>query len=63
MSPLGSTDFDTVVVDLASTNRSDVVTRLDSGVVLNRWGNTEGKVWISAQVSQPNWVATVATRG
>ena len=46
-----------------STNRSDVVTRLDSRVVLNGWANTEGKVWVGAQVSQPNWVATVATRG
>ena len=55
--------FDTVVVDLASTNRSDVVTRLDSRVVLNGWGNTEGKALVGAQVFQPNWGATVVTRG
>ena len=62
-SPLGWIGFDTVVVDLASTNRSDVVTRLISRVGLNGWGNTEGRAWVGAQVSQPNWGATVATRG
>ena len=63
MSRLGLNGFDTVVVELPSTNRFDVVTRLDSGVVLNRWGNTGGKAWVGARVSQPNWVATVATLG
>ena len=29
----------------------------------NRLGNTRGKVWVGARVSQPNWVATVATQG